>query len=322
MLLRLAITAIILAILAMGIDMGASARAIAAIDLRYLALVLGLVAIDRAVMILRWVLLLRASGIAITTRDAARLFLVSSFVGSFLPAGVGADAARAYGLSRAPATFGAQAPSPRSQAPPQPQVPASEALASVAVDRILGVFSIVVMSMIGVIAWAPAREDWRIAAAILALTITCSAVFWASDWLRWAIPGARHGHSIARRALKLSDAVGRYRGRGGALVNVMAWSIVVQVLRITQAYFLGLGLGLTVPYSYYLLFMPLGLLMLLLPISISGFGAPQAGFVWMLRPVGVPDAQSFALSTLIVLTGLAGNIPGLWLWLRQRREIL
>ena len=303
MLLRIAITAIILAILAMGIDMGASARAIAEIDLRYLALVLGLVAIDRAVMILRWVLLLRASGIAIAPRDAARLFLVSSFVGSFLPAGVGADAARAYGLSRE-TTSG------------------SEAVASVAVDRILGVFSIVVMSMVGVIAWAPARQDWRIAAAILALTIACSAVFWAGDWLRWAIPDAHHGHSIARRALKLSDAVGRYRGRSGVLAHVMAWSIVVQVLRITQAYFLGLGLGLTVPYSYYLLFMPLGLLMLLLPISISGFGAPQAGFVWMLRPVGVPDAQSFALSTLIVLTGLAGNIPGLWLWLRQRREIL
>jgi len=301
--LRLAITAVILALLARGIDFGESARAIATIDLRYLALVLGLVAIDRAVMILRWVLLLRASGIAISTRAAARLFLVSSFVGSFLPAGVGADAARAYGLSRE-TTSG------------------SEALASVAVDRILGVSSIVVMSMVGVIAWAPAREDWRIAAAILALTIACSAVFWAGDWLRWAIPDAHHGHSIARRLLKLSDAVGRYRGRSGVLAQVMAWSIVVQVLRITQAYFLGLGLGLTVPYSYYLLFMPLGLLMLLLPISISGFGAPQAGFVWMLRPVGVPDAQSFALSTLIVLTGLAGNIPGLWLWLRQRREIL
>jgi uncharacterized protein (TIRG00374 family) len=301
--LRLVITAVILALLARGIDLGDSARAIAAIDLRYLGLVLGLVAIDRVVMILRWVLLLRASGIAISSRDAARLFLVSSFVGSFLPAGVGADAARAYGLSRE-TTSG------------------SEAVASVAVDRILGVFSIVVMSMVGVMAWAPAREDWRIAAAILALTIACSAVFWAGDWLRWAIPDAHHGHSIARRLLKLSDAVGRYRGRSGVLANVMAWSIVVQLLRITQAYFLGLGLGLTVPYSYYLLFMPLGLLMLLLPISISGFGAPQAGFVWMLRPVGVPDAQSFALSTLIVLTGLAGNIPGLWLWLRQRREIL
>ena len=303
MLLRLAITAVILAILAMGIDMTESARAIAAIDLRYLALVLGLVAIDRTVMILRWVLLLRASGIAIATRDAARLFLVSSFVGSFLPAGVGADAARAYGLARETTT-------------------GSEALASVAVDRILGVFSIVVMSMVGVLAWAPAREDWRIAVAILALTIACSAVFWASDWLRWAIPDAHHDHSIARRVLRLSDAVGRYRGRSGVLAHVMAWSLFVQLLRITQAYFLGLGLGLAVPYSYYLLFMPLGLLMLLLPISVSGFGVPQGVIVWLLRPMGVPDTQSFALSTLIVLTGLAGNLPGLWLWLRQRREIL
>ena len=321
MLLRLAITAVILAILAMGIDMTESARAIAAMDLRYLALVLGLVAIDRSVMILRWVLLLRASGIAITTGDAARLFLISSFVGSFLPAGVGGDAARAYGLARG--FTKPQAPSPRSQpSGDTPPVPASEALASVAVDRLLGVFSIVLMSMVGVLAWAPAREDWRIAAAILALTLACSAVFWASGWLRWAIPDAHHGHWLSRRVLRLSDAVGRYRGRSGVLAHVMAWSIVVQLLRITQAYFLGVALGLTVPYSYYLLFMPLGLLILLLPISISGFGVPQGAIVWLLRPVGVPDAQSYALSTLIVLTGLAGNLPGLWLWLRQRREIL
>jgi len=301
--LRLAITAVILALLARGIDFGESARAIATIDLRYLALVLGLVAIDRSVMIWRWILLLRSSAINISSGGAARLFLISSFVGSFLPAGVGADAARAYGLSRE-TTSG------------------SEALASVAVDRILGVFSIVVMSMVGVIAWAPARGDWRIAAAILALTIACSAVFWAGDWLRWAIPDAHHDHAIARRVLRVSDAVGRYRGRHGVLAHVMIWSLLVQLLRITQAYFLGLGLGLTVPYSYYLLFMPLGLMMLLLPISVSGFGLPQGVIVWLLRPMGVSDVQSFALSTLIVLTGLAGNIPGLWLWLRQRREIL
>jgi glycosyltransferase 2 family protein len=68
--------------------------------------------------------------------------------------------------------------------------------------------------------------------------------------------------------------------------------------------------------------MPIGLLMLLLPVSVSGFGLPQGVIVWLLRPRGVPDEQSFALSTLIVLTGLAGNLPGLLLWLRQRREIL
>jgi hypothetical protein len=44
---------------------------------------------------------------------------------------------------------------------------------------------------------------------------------------------------------------------------------------------------------------------------------PQGIIVWLLQPMGVPDAASFALSTLIVLTGLAGNLPGLVLWLRR-----
>jgi uncharacterized protein (TIRG00374 family) len=303
MLLRLAVTAIILALLARGIDFGDSARAIAAIDLRYLALVLGLVAIDRCVMIWRWVLLLRSSGVPITTVAAARLFLVSSFVGSFLPAGVGADAARAYGLARE-------------------KTSGSEALASVAVDRVLGVMSITVMAMVGVIAWPAAQRDPRFIAAIAGMMVICGLFFSAKWWLSQLVPARFHDRAVVRRMMRLGDALARYRNRRQVLAHVMVWSLAVQVLRITQAYYLGVGLGMTVPYSYYLLFMPLGLLMLLLPISISGFGVPQGVIVWLLRPMGVPDAQSFALSTLIVLTGLAGNLPGLWLWLRQRREIL
>ncbi len=303
MLLRLAITAAILAYLATTIDMANAARAIAAISLPHLILVLMMVAIDRAVMILRWVLLLRASGNPITTVDATRLFLVSSFVGSFLPAGVGADAARAYGLARE-------------------NTAGSEALASVAVDRLLGVASLVLMAIIGVIAWAPqGRTDWRIAAAIIVALIACIAVFWANEWMRWILPAHRQEGFVTRRVLRLTDAVGRYRDRRGILVHVLVWSIVVQVLRITQAYVLALGLGMTVPFTYFLLFMPLGLLMLLLPISISGFGLPQGVIVWLLRPMGVPDSQSFALSMLIVLTGLAGNLPGMYLWLRKSSRI-
>ena len=303
MIVRLAITAAILAYLATTIDMAAAARATAAISPSHLMLVLLMVAIDRAVMILRWILLLRASGNPISTGNATRLFLVSSFVGSFLPAGIGADAARAYGLSRE-------------------NTSGSEALASVAVDRLLGIVSLVLMAIIGVIAWTPEDPgDWRLPAAILAALLACVGVFWANEWLRWIIPARRHEGFVTRRLLRLTDAVGRYRDRRGVLVHVLVWSIAVQLLRITQAYVLALGLGMTVPFTYFLLFMPLGLLMLLLPISISGFGLPQAMIVWLLQPMGVPDIQSLALSTLIVLTGLAGNLPGLILWLRARNPV-
>lgn len=313
MIFRLAITAAILAYLSTRIDIAEAARATAAISRPHLILVLMMVALDRAVMILRWVLLLRASGNHISPRDATRLFLVSSFVGSFLPAGIGADAARAYGLARG-TNHGARAGADR--------VSGSEALASVAVDRLLGIVSLVLMAIIGVIAWAPqGRTDWRIAVAIIAGLIACVAVFWADEWMRRLIPAHRHGGFVTRRVLRLTDAVGRYRDRRDVLVHVLIWSIVVQLFRITQAYVLGLGLGMRVPFTYFLLFMPLGLLMLLLPISISGFGLPQAMIVWLLQPMGVPESQSFALSTLIVLTGLAGNLPGLILWLRARNPV-
>ncbi len=303
MIVRLAITVAILAYLATRIDMGEAARATASVSTQHLVLVLAMVAVDRLVMILRWVLLLRASGNPISTGDAARLFLVSSFVGSFLPAGIGADAARAYGLSRE-------------------NTSASEALASVAVDRLLGILSLVLMALIGLVAWAPEGQlNDRLAAAIVAAFMACMAVFFANEWLRWFIPADRQGGFVIGRILRLTDAVGRYRHHRHVLAHVLLWSIIVQVLRITQAYVLGLGLGMTVPFTYFLLFMPLALLLLLLPISISGFGAPQAGIVWLLQPMGVPDIQSLALSTLIVLTGLAGNLPGLFLWMRKSSRI-
>ena len=341
--LRLVVTAVILAYLSRRIDMAASARAMAAMSLPHLAVVLALVAVDRALMVLRWVLLLRASGVAVPAPEAARIFLVSSFVGSFLPAGVGAAApppnrptphtSRRAGRARGAPCFvgggGAAPPPPPGGAPPPPArtygltpyTRGSEALASVAVDRLLGVFSLVAMSLAGLVAWAPAQGgDWRVAAAAGVLTAAGISVFWADRIVRWLLPTRHHEGPVARVLLRTSDAVSRYRNRRGALVHVMAWSILVQFLRITQTWILALGLGLTVPFAYLLLVMPVGLLMLLVPISVSGFGLPQGVMVWLLRPAGVPDPLSFALSTLIILLGLPANLPGLALWLSARKS--
>ena len=297
-LVRLAVTVAILAYLASHIDMAAAARAVVRVGKGHLLAVLALVAIDRMVMILRWMLLLRGSGITIGVSRAASIFLVSSFVGSFLPAGVGGDAARAYGLSRRDAS-------------------GSEALASVLVDRLLGIVSLVVMGAIGLIAWPPpGAVRWQASIFALLVLLAALALFWTDVLLAAFVKGERRESGLIARLHAVGDAVARYRLRRGILLNVMVWSIVVQVLRIVQAYLLGLGLGIEVGFAAYLLFMPVGLLMLLLPISVSGFGLPQGVFVWMLRPLGVADVQSIALSTLIVLTGLAGNLPGLVLWLR------
>ena len=301
---RAVLSAAILWWLSTRLDMAEAVRAVFSVRLPHLLFVLALVGLDRVIMIYRWVLLLQASGVPITPGKAADIFLVSSFVGSFLPAGVGADAARAYSLRKHILEGG-------------------EALASVVVDRLLGTLSLGVMGVVGLLAWtSSASSDWRVLAVIAVLIALSVGAFWADHAVKAVLADRAHASRPGRALFRVADAVSRYRGRGRTLVTVLFWSVTIQVIRIVEAYILGLGLGLAVPFSYYLLFMPLGLLMLLLPISVSGFGLPQGVFVWMLRPVGVPDEASFALSTLIVLTGLAGNIPGLLLWLRQDREIL
>lgn len=298
---RAAVTGLILTLLLRQIDGGAALRAMLHASPKALALVGALVLLDRVVMIWRWVLLLRATDAAIPTLMAARIFLVSSFVGSFLPAGVGGDAARAYALGRQTTQRGA-------------------AVASVVTDRVLGVVAIALMGAIGMAAYTRGHPDPRVqvvaVSSAAAVLVGSGAAFWADRLIRW-LPLAWQGWTPVRFGLRIADAVAQYRQQPRALATVFALSILVQMLRILQAYALGVGLGLSVPFAYYLFFMPVGLLMLLLPISVSGFGVPQGAMVWMLRPQGVPDELSLALTTLIVLSGLFGNLPGAWLYLRR-----
>ena len=145
-------------------------------------------------------------------------------------------------------------------------------------------------------------------------------MLWADRVLTALLPSGIRASGIGKRLTRLADAVSQYRGHRGALAGVALLSLVVQILRIVQAYLLGRGIGIEVPFSYYLLFMPIGLIALLLPISISGIGAPQGIIVWLLAPAGVPGPQALALSTLIVLSGIVGNLPGAWLYLRAARQ--
>ena len=298
---RSAITAIVLAIMLSRISVAEVLDVIARVRPEMVVSVLVLLAADRAVMIWRWIILLRATGQRIATKSAAWIYLVSSFVGGFLPAGIGADLARAYTLSQRTAET-------------------SAAAASVAVDRLLGLLSIVLVGIFGIVVggrWTRGSRDvWAFVLAGALVAIGMAAVLWADRWIL-LMPVRWTQTTIGRRMQRLASALSEYREHRVALVSVSMLSIGVQLLRIVQAWLLGIGIGLTVPFAYYLFFMPIGLVALMLPISISGFGAPQGIIVWMLRPVGVADADAFALSTLIVLSGIVANLPGAWLYLRR-----
>jgi hypothetical protein len=94
----------------------------------------------------------------------------------------------------------------------------------------------------------------------------------------------------------------------------------VQIIRTIQAYFLATGLGIGVPLTTYFAFIPIILLVMLLPVTFNGIGTSQAAFVWFFARVGVAAGPAFALSVLFVALGIVGNLPGGVLYALGRQE--
>ena len=76
-------------------------------------------------------------------------------------------------------------------------------------------------------------------------------------------------------------------------------------------------LGIDAPLSAYFAFIPIILLVMLLPITVYGLGTSQAAFVLFFDAAGVAEPAAFALSVLFVALGVVGNLPGGLLWARS-----
>ena len=260
-----------------------------------------LVLVDRALNAYRWIALLAAlsPGSRPPFPTVLRIFFVSTFVGTFLPS-VGGDIYRAYSLARE-------------------DVRVSESAASVLMDRVLGVLSIVVLAVAALLFVPQYLSDTRVGIALGLASAVCvvvgvvvfseRAAARVRTWAGW-LPGAR----FQRIAVTLHEAVRRYAQHHAALVMVLIASIGVQILRVVQAYCLGRGLGIEVSLAYYLLFIPLIMLVMQVPITIAGLGTGQVAFDALFRQVGVPANQGVALSLLFIALGLIGNLPGAFLY--------
>lgn len=256
-------------------------RALAGVDWRWVSLAVALVLVDRSLMAWRWIALLApiAQGSRPPMAAVLRIFFVSTFLGTFLPQSIGGDAVRAWSLARV-------------------GVGTHESLASVLMDRLLGVVSVFLMAGIG-LALAPAMLGERaVITGMVIVGIACAA----------ALTIAFNGRVAAR--YRLFAALNAYRGHRRQLVAVLIASLLVQGIRILQAWLLGLALGITAGLAVYFALIPLILLVMLVAPLPNGIGTSQAAFVWAFRYAGVASEAAFALSVLFVALGIVGNLPG------------
>jgi uncharacterized protein (TIRG00374 family) len=269
-----------------------------------LALYLGAVTLNAV----RWRILLRAQGIVVPLRPVLEYTFVGVFFNNFLPANVGGDLMRGYGLARYTDK-------------------AAEAAVSVLVDRIVGLLAF--MSSAALAALVAVRntgqEDLRqlaLAAAITLGAVSLGFFVLLSTRVRAWLERFFHWRPLERLAPlygRLSGAVGAYRHSGRALALAFGLSLGIVLLTNVVNWSLAEAIGGGISLLHISLFNPLIAFVLMIPISIGGLGLSQNAYVFFFRMVEVPEQRALAISLLLQLIVYVTSLPGGALWWRGRR---
>jgi uncharacterized protein (TIRG00374 family) len=247
-------------------------------------------------MAFRWQLLLEAKHVSVPLGWLTRTYFVALFAGQFLPAAIGGDAVRVVELGRRTGN-------------------APESVASVLIDRLIGLVSLVVLAVIAVLVSGPGRRPgvvaaegaFGLAAAVALLLLFSSQV--RGTVARWLEPRAA-GRRLAVGG-RFYDALHDYRGHRATLLAVGLLALLVQAARVGVIWMLARALGLDVPDSVVLLAGPVVFAALALPVSLNGIGVREAVFVYFLhghatRSEAVALGLAFfAVGTLTALGGAA-----------------
>ena len=102
----------------------------------------------------------------------------------------------------------------------------------------------------------------------------------------------------------------RYATHHGEVTRVLGVSILVQVIRVLQGWCLGCALGLQLPLLTYFVFIPIIVLIMQIPITVSGLGTTQLAFDRLFIPQGAAPPQVFVFSILFLALGIIGTLPG------------
>jgi uncharacterized protein (TIRG00374 family) len=292
---RVAISIGLVAFMISRLDTSNMMRFLRRADLVLVALTLLAVLADRMLMAFRWMKLVEALGVHAARAKLLKIFFLSTFFGSFLPSGVGGEAVRAISFSKLTSK-------------------GIESVASVVLDRLFGFLSMLLTGLLSLAVFYrvyphPALLYVVLAASVAMLVLLGAALARPVHALLLARFGSAKGR-IAEWARKGVDAMSRYREKPGVLAFVLSISVLVQLLRVLQAYLLSESMDLGTPAVYFLCFVPPILVVTMLPVSVGGWGTANAAYVYLFSQVGMDPDGAFVLSVLILGLGVVGNLPG------------
>lgn len=274
------------------VDFSAILATLSRSDSRYLPLMIALAFFDRFLMAYKWAMLLRARGAALSNAEAFRIYIASTFVGTFLPVGIGADV---FKLTRT--TLGGHR--------------LDTVTASIIMERVLGLLAVIVLAIAALSALVLRQETqfqqilmfmWLLLfvfLALLVLTLKINAFG----------PLGRYVHRLQRYkiARHIRDVRSEYRELGQnkrLLLGFLLLSVFEHGVSSFIHFLGGHALDLGVGPLYFFAIIPVSSLLRNMPISISAIGVQEGVYIMLFSLAGLSATQSLSFSFFMRIISL------------------
>jgi uncharacterized membrane protein YbhN (UPF0104 family) len=171
---------------------------------------------------------------------------------------------------------------------------------------VLALFALFVNPGLRHVAPAPARIAFAVSLLTLALLVVLLVVAGSSQLGR--LLGRRDGWRRFTGSLRLG--LERARANPALAFEILTVGFAYQLAVVLAAFVAAKAMGLAVGWTAILAFFPVVAMIQVLPVTVSGLGTREAALVFFLHPLGVAQADAFALGLLIYLLNLAVSLLG------------
>lgn len=296
-LIKLGVSAVLLALIFHNIDTDEAFRSASLMSPGPILLALSLQLASNSIASFRWYLIMARLG----SSKKFPFFLASYFKGAFfnqgLPTSIGGDAIRILDCSRSKHSV-------------------RDGFFGVFIDRFVGLAGLLILNIAALLLNRDILPEhiYVPLLAILAL-LFCGLIallfiyrfrlFRTSKWFGLI------GQLSEKYYLIYSAPV--------SLAMQLGLSLIIHLSAMTAFYVLGIGVGLHYPLNVYLVLVPPVVLLTILPVSLAGWGIREGAMIGFFLLVGADRSKVLTFSLLYGLLSLASSLPGLMVYLAQKR---
>lgn len=288
----------ILAYILFQIDWETSIATIKDAELAFIFAGIFLQSLNRIVINYKQYVLLKARNISLSFWKLFSINMIGAFWGTFLPSSLSTDVVRGVYLVKSGADN-------------------AISLSSVVVDRFLGIFSLLVIALIGLLFSGDLIQDNNIKSFIILLTaflIIFLFVFQlkaTSNFVDKLLKFIKF-KSIGSKLIKLHRAFLEYKHYPKAIFYSFLLSILVQALRVADIYIIALAFGVEIGLMSLFILVPIIMIVVMVPISIGGIGVREGAFVGFFKLIKIEPSVSIVIavtaSLIATLVALSGGI--------------